>query len=119
MQPILIVEDDPRFRETVRSILEDEGWPVETASDGREALNVIARSKPALVVLDWGLRDVQGDSVVTGLRANHGPHIPVLLVTADGLAAHKASRIGAFGYLQKPFDLEELTELVRRGLDAG
>jgi len=118
MQPILIVEDDARFRTTVRSILEDEGWPVETAADGQQAAEAFARGRPSLLVLDWGLQETDAEAVARALRADHGPDVPILLVTADGRAAQKAARVGAYAYMHKPFEMSELIELVRRALEA-
>jgi DNA-binding response OmpR family regulator len=116
MQPILVVEDDARFRSTVRTILEDEGWVVETAADGQQAAAAFARERPALLILDWGLRETDAETVVAALRVDHGADVPILLVTADGHAAQKAARVGAFAYMHKPFEMTELIELVRRGL---
>jgi two-component system response regulator MprA len=116
MQPILVIEDDAQFRETLRSVLEDEGWPVETAGDGQQALDQSARLRPALVVLDWGLPDIDSQVVATSLRTMHGGDIPILLITADGRPAEKARQMGAFAYLHKPFELDDLIEIVRRGL---
>ena len=118
MQPILIVEDDARFRTTVRSILEDEGWAVETAADGQQAAEAFARGRPSLLVLDWGLQETDAEAVARALRADHGPDVPILLVTADGRAAQKAARVGAYAYMHKPFEMSELIELVRQALDA-
>jgi DNA-binding response OmpR family regulator len=116
MEPILVVEDDPQFRQMIRSTLEDEGWTVEVAVRGQQALEWLLRRRPALVLLDWRLSDVDGDVVATGLRTTHGEGIPLVLITADGHAARKAGRVRAFGYLNKPFELDDLISLVRRGL---
>ena len=117
MSQILVVEDDQRFRDTVRSILEDEGWAVATAADRRQAVEAFARGRPELLVVDWGLRESDAQAVAEALRASHGPDVPILLITADGNAAQKASRLGAFAYLQKPFDMTDLIGLVQSALD--
>ena len=116
MQPILVIEDDPQFRQTVQATLEDEGWAVDVAADGQQALGWLALRRPALVVLDWTLPEFDGEAVAASLRATHGLGVPVLLMTADGSASEKARRAGAFAYLHKPFELDELIGLVRRGL---
>jgi DNA-binding response OmpR family regulator len=115
-QPILVVDDDPDLRRAIQWALEDEGFNVEMASDGREALEFGVRRRPALVVLDMGLPLVNGDGVAAGLRKIHGGSVPILIITADGRAAEKAKRAGAFHYLHKPFELEELVAAVQRGL---
>jgi DNA-binding response OmpR family regulator len=116
MAQILIVEDDQHFRDTVRSILEDEGWAVDTAADSRQALASFARTRPELLVVDWGLRESDAEVVAKALRRSDGPEVPILLITADGNAARKAGRLGAFAYLQKPFDMAKLIDLVRSAL---
>ena len=116
MQPILVIEDDAQFRETLRSVLEDEGWPVETAGDGQQAFDQSARLQPALVVLDWGLPDIDSQMVATSLQTAHGGDTPILLITADGRPAEKARLVGAVAYLHKPFELDDLIDIVRRGL---
>ena len=115
--PILVVDDDPGLREIIRETLEDEGLLVDVARDGPEALEIAAQRRPDLVVLDWGLPVFDGDVVAAHLRQAHGDAIRFLIVTADGRAAEKARRAGAFAYLHKPFDVNVLVDVVRRGLD--
>lgn len=114
--PILVVEDDSRVRRTIQWVLEDEGFAVEVAVDGRQALERATRSRPALVVLDMMLPLLDGAGVADGLRTAHALPPPILLITADGRAQEKARRVGAYAYLSKPFDLDELVATVRSGL---
>ena len=72
--------------------------------------------RPALVVLDWGLPDLDSAVVARLLRADRNADVPILLVTADGQAQHKARQVNAFAYLHKPFEVEDLTRLVRSKL---
>lgn len=118
MQPILIVEDDHGLRQALHYALEEEGWPVDAVGDERQALDWIVRTQPALVVLDWGLPDFDGQVVATGLRQAHGEMVPLLLITAaaDHLR-EKAQATQAYAYLRKPCELDDLIELVRRGLN--
>jgi DNA-binding response OmpR family regulator len=111
--PVLVVDDDAELRQSLRWTLEDEGLVVETAADGGEAVAHASRRPPALVVLDYGLPDGSGEAVAARLRARCGEALPILVVTADGNAPAKAARAGAFAYLHKPFDLEQLVALVR------
>ena len=113
---ILIVDDDPQVRQTLQAFLEDEDLLVETAADGLEALERAAERRPALVVLDHSLPDLAGSAVADALRAAHGGHLPILLITADGQAIAKARQVGAFAYLRKPFELTDLVAYVRQGL---
>jgi two-component system OmpR family response regulator len=113
---VLVVDDDPRLREVAVWALEEEGIVVDTARDRRQAAERVRQRQPALVVLDMSLPPDQGDSVAAELRAACGPQLPILLITADGKASETARRVGAFAYLQKPFDIEQLVLRVRERL---
>jgi len=113
---ILVVDDDPEIRDVVRWLLEDEGWTVETASDGRDALERATQVRPALIVLDMGLPILSGEEVAMRLRVYYREPPPIVVVSADGRAGEKAARIGAAAYLPKPFDVDELARLVRQAL---
>jgi DNA-binding response OmpR family regulator len=115
---VLVVDDDPEIRDVVRWLLEDEGWTVETASDGKDALAQAARTRPALIVLDMGLPIMSGEEVARQLHATYDDPPPIIVVSADGRAGEKAARIGAASYLHKPFDVDALARLVRRTLDS-
>jgi two-component system response regulator MprA len=114
---ILIVEDDRRVRETIRWALEEEGFLVETAADGRRALERATLSRPELVVLDMMLPVLDGAAVADGLRTAYSDPPPILLLTADGRPEQKARRVGAYAHLAKPFEVDDLVAAVRRGLD--
>lgn len=113
---ILVVDDDPEIRDVVRWLLEDEGWTVETASDGRDALERATRARPALIVLDMGLPILSGEEVAIRLQSVYADPPPIIVVSADGRAGEKAARIGAASYLHKPFDVDALARLVHRTL---
>ena len=115
---ILIVDDDPLIRQIIRDVLTEEGFAVATAADGPQALRRAADRPPALVILDMGLPRMDGYEVAVALRAAHGRALPILTITADGGAANKAQRVGAFAYLRKPFDLDDLVAAVRGVLRA-
>jgi CheY-like chemotaxis protein len=116
--PILVVDDDWQTRRLLRWALEEEGFLVETAADGGQALELARRTRPALVVLDMRLPVMDGAAVAGGLRAAHGAPPPIVLITGDDRPAELASRVGAYAHLSKPFDLDDLIATVRRGLDA-
>jgi two-component system response regulator ResD len=116
-QGVLVVDDDRRMRELLRLALEEEGFVVATAADGPQAIALAAAGRPGLVVLDLTLPRADGFAVAEAVRGLHGA-VPILVITADGGAAEKAERVGAVGYLRKPFDVEELTALVARALRA-
>jgi two-component system OmpR family response regulator len=113
---ILVVDDDPQMRQLIQAALEDEGLPVATAADGRQALRRAAQARPALVVLDISIPRVASPEVATRLRAVYGQGLPILVITADGHAADKARQVGAYAYLKKPFELDALIAAVEQGL---
>jgi DNA-binding response OmpR family regulator len=117
--PILVVEDDPTLRRIIREVLEDEGFTVESTPIGNEAVRLARKRRPALVVLDMVLPGVNGSVVAGALREEHGAAPPILLISADLGARQKANRLGAFAFLAKPLDLDELVAVVRRGLQEG
>ena len=117
MAGVLVVDDEPEIVQFVRGVLEDEGFAVATAANGREAVAIAAKERPGLVVLDMMLPRLDGDGVAAELRRMYGD-VPILLITADGRAEEKARRVGAFDYLPKPFDVDRLVAIVRSKLRA-
>ena len=115
--PILVVDDELPLLRAMEWVVADEGWHVDTAATGKEALDRAAERRPALVVLGMALPVVNGEGVASELRSMYGD-VPIVVVTADGRAEAKACRVGALGYLQKPFNLDELVDFVRSGLRA-
>jgi two-component system chemotaxis response regulator CheY len=111
--PILVVDDDPSIRTTISEILMMEGYPVETAADGAEALQVVERAQPALVLLDMRMPVMDGWGFARALR-DRGMHLPILVMTAAQNARRWAEEIGAEGYLAKPFELLDLLNAVER-----
>ncbi len=113
---VLVVDDDPEIRDLVRWLLEDEGWTVATAADGRSALDQATRARPSLIVLDMGLPLMHGEEVARRLHAFYADPPPIVVVSADGHAGERAARIGAASFLHKPFDVDELASIVRQTL---
>lgn len=114
-RPILIVEDEPDTRYVLSSVLRDEGYQVEMAADGAQAVLAASAVRPVLVLLDWMLPDQDGEQVARAIRSQD-PTAQFVVVTADGRAEEKAERVQASGHLQKPFLLDELLATVARVL---
>ena len=114
--PVLVVDDDAVVRTMICRALEEEGFRAVSAADGRLAVERARRHQPALVVLDVTLPLLGGGAVAAELRALLGNRLPILVITADGHPAEKARALGAYGYLSKPFDVDELVGAVRRAL---
>jgi len=111
---ILVVDDEPNIVELARLYLRSEGYQVEAASDGREALEKIAALHPSLVVLDLMMPEVDGWEVTRRLRESD-TRIPIIMLTAKGDDADKIVGLdmGADDYLAKPFNPRELVSRVR------
>ena len=115
--PILVVDDDRNIREMLRWALEEEGLGVETAADGREALERLEQRQPSLMLLDITLPVLGGVEVARGLRARYGDAVPIVAITADGHAAEKARQVGAVSYFHKPFQVDALLDTIRELLE--
>jgi two-component system, OmpR family, response regulator MprA len=111
---VLVVDDEPALRDALESSLAFEGYEVATASDGVEALDAIAESKPDLVLLDIMMPRMDGLTAVRRLRAR-GDTVPVLMLTARDAVGDRVTGldVGADDYLAKPFELDELLARVR------
>jgi DNA-binding response OmpR family regulator len=116
---ILVVEDEPELRAVVSFILQEEGFDVQTASDGQQAVDHAAKARPALVVLDMGLPILSGEEVAAELLRLYPEPPPILVMSAAGAIAERARRIGAASFIAKPFDLDELASAVHRIIDLG
>lgn len=119
MTTLLIVEDDATVRETLALNLRSEGYQVETAQDGEQALELARRAKPDLVVLDVMLPRLDGLTLLRILRRES--QVPVILLTARGTETDKIVGLetGADDYVVKPFSLGELLARIRAALRRG
>jgi two-component system, OmpR family, response regulator len=120
---ILVVEDDVRLGSLLRRGLGEEGYAVDLATTGEDALWRVAEDNYDAVVLDVGLPDVDGFTVCRRIRSD-GAWVPVLMLTALDSVAHRVRGldVGADDYLVKPFAFDELVArlraLLRRGARA-
>jgi two-component system response regulator MprA len=110
---ILIVDDDPEILSVVRRGLAYEGYTVDTAGDGNEALAKAREKEPDLVILDIMMPGIDGIEVAKRLRK--GGDVPILMLTARGTVADKVAGLesGADDYLVKPYAFDELLARVR------
>ena len=117
---VLLVEDERKLRELVRSYLERAGFTVLSTGSGAEAITLAASAAPDLVVLDLGLPDVSGETVARELRAAE-PTVPILMLTAKAAEEDRIAglELGADDYVTKPFSPRELVlrvqAILRRG----
>jgi DNA-binding response OmpR family regulator len=119
---VLVVEDERKLRDLVRSYLERAGFTVLSTGSGTEAITMAADAAPDLVVLDLGLPDVPGETVARELRAESAT--PILMLTARSAEEDRISglELGADDYVTKPFSPRELVlrvqAILRRGAPA-
>lgn len=119
-QKLLIAEDEPVIVESLRFLFEREGYQVEVAVDGRQALEKLQTVKPDVLVLDAMMRHINGFDVLKALRADaDGPQPKVLMLTAKGQEKDRqlALELGADAYIAKPYANKDVLETVRRLLE--
>jgi DNA-binding response OmpR family regulator len=111
---ILVVEDDPAILMGLGDLLESEGYAVERAADGREALSIFARVRPALVLLDIMIPEKSGFDVCREIRRTD-TLTPIVMLTAKGEEVDKVVglELGADDYVVKPFGANELLARIR------
>lgn len=115
---ILIVDDEASIRRTLREILEYEGYHVQEAVDGEDALVQVKANKYDLVLLDVKMPKRDGLEVLEVL-SNEMPEVPVVMISGHGNieTAVEATKLGAFDFLEKPPDLNRLLVTLRNGMD--
>ena len=113
-QRILVVDDEPSIVDAVATELRYEGYEVEEAATGRDALEAVIRHEPVLVVLDWMLPDIEGIEVGRRLR-ERGFKTAILFLTAKDATENKvdALRSGGDDYVTKPFSLAEIVARIQ------
>lgn len=122
MSRLLIVDDEPGVSEAIADLLSGEGYEVDTAASGQEALQKVQENPPDLMLLDILMPGMNGVEALRRVLEAH-PALGVIMVTAvyDEDIAQKAMALGAFDYITKPIDIDYLktSVLVKSALVAG
>lgn len=115
---ILVIDDEPTMADSLKQNLAEEGYTVDTASAGAEAIELFDRGAHHLVVCDVKLPDMDGMEILKHIKDTQ-PATEVIVVTGYGTVerAIEATKAGAFWFLQKPFDFEVLQPLVAKALE--
>ena len=115
---ILVVDDDEGIVEVVQIVLEGEGYQVHTSIDG-ERLNHLGTDAPDLILLDVLLAGMDGRDICRSLKSNKATcHIPVIMLSAHSDASKVADSGGADDFLEKPFDVDVLINIVAKHLSS-
>ncbi|MBW2061418.1 MAG: sigma-54-dependent Fis family transcriptional regulator [Deltaproteobacteria bacterium] len=120
MNKILIVDDDPQLRHSFEKLLTDEGHVVKTAPSGELGLELFRNDEFDLVVMDVRLPGINGLETFETIH-EIDPKLPVIIMTAYSTTetAIKATKLGAFDYVLKPFEIPEMLNLIQQALEAG
>jgi DNA-binding NtrC family response regulator len=118
MNKILIIDDDEMMRETIVSYLSDRRYTLSTAANGLIAEEIFRKEKPDLVISDVRMPEKDGIELLKSVKSLDS-HVPVVLMTAydDIDSTIRAMQLGAYDYVEKPFDKERLNFLVERALE--
>jgi len=120
MGTILIVDDDPQLRQSFEKLLTAEGHTVQTAASGEAALSQVRAGVPDLVIMDVRMPGMSGLETFQTMHEIE-PKLPVIIMTAFGTTetAIEATKLGAFEYVLKPFEIPDILALIGQALEAG
>jgi len=118
---VLVVDDEPDIRQTVKDILEDEGYVVDVAESAAAAREARRRQRPDVVLLDIWMPDLDGISLLREWNERGGLPCPVIMISGHGTVetAVEATRLGAWDFIEKPISLAKLLLVVDHALEAG
>ncbi|HEX2922644.1 MAG TPA: response regulator [Chloroflexota bacterium] len=111
---VLVVDDEQDILDLVAITLEDEGFSVNTASNGLEALDAVKRQMPDLILLDMKMPVMDASEFAREFHLRYGYSTPILMLTAMDDVGSRAKLLGAIGWIGKPFDLDDLAASVKR-----
>ncbi|MCC5983807.1 MAG: sigma-54-dependent Fis family transcriptional regulator [Rhodobacteraceae bacterium] len=121
MSDILIVDDERDIRELISEILIDEGYTTRLAGNSDEAMSQVNADPPALIILDIWLKDSRMDGIGILMAVKRGnPDIPVVIISGHGNVeiAVAAIKQGAYDFIEKPFNIDQLLVVIRRAMEA-
>ena len=115
---ILVIDDEAILRDSLEVALRTSGYEVMTERTGEEGLERFRKENPDLVLLDHWLPGINGDEVLRRIKEEN-PEIPIIIMTAQGSIelAVNSMKMGAFDFLVKPFELDQVEDLIKKGLD--
>src|SRR5437763_1838470 len=112
---VVVIEDDKAILEVVKIILQDGGYSVVTIEDGNEVFPAIEKETPHLVLLDIWMAGHDGRTIAKKLKSHEKTkHIPIIMVSANNETEKIAKEVGANGFIQKPFNIDDLLAMVEK-----
>ncbi|MEW6200473.1 MAG: sigma-54 dependent transcriptional regulator [bacterium] len=120
MNSILIVDDDRQLRQSFQRLLSEEGYEVRTAASGEEGVEMVKQKIPDLVIMDVRMPGMNGLEAFRAMRKTE-PKLPVIIMTAYSTTdtAIEATKMGAFDYVLKPFEIPDILTLIEQAIEAG
>jgi nitrogen regulation protein NR(I) len=120
LSKILIIDDDDQLRKSFHKLLVQEGYSIESAASGEAGIAMLRQNPQDLVILDMRLPGMNGFEVFQVIHEIE-PKLPVIIMTAYGTTetAIEATKMGAFDYILKPFDIPEMLTIINQALEAG
>jgi two-component system nitrogen regulation response regulator NtrX len=114
---VLVVDDEASIRQSLSGILSDDGFDVQTAANGYEALKIIASEAPDIVLLDIWMQGMDGIETMKEIKKEY-PSIPVILISGHGTieTAVKATKMGAFDLIEKPLSIDKVILAINNAL---
>ncbi|MEO9820795.1 MAG: sigma-54 dependent transcriptional regulator [Paracoccaceae bacterium] len=120
MSDILIVDDERDIRELISDILEDEGFSTRLAGNSDDAMSAINAETPGLIILDIWLKDSKMDGIdILKAVKRDNPDVPIVIISGHGNIeiAVAAIKQGAYDFIEKPFNIDQLLVVIRRGME--
>jgi DNA-binding NtrC family response regulator len=116
---LLLVDDEVKFLESIAKRLEMKDFDVTTASNGREAIASAEKGLFDVAIVDFQMPGMDGTEVLKALKENH-KYLEIIMLTGHATidSAVEATKLGAFKYLEKPYDFEKLVEVIKEAYEA-
>ncbi len=117
-ETVLIIDDEESVRKSFAGVMKDEGYEVLTAESGREGIDLFHETHPAIVLLDIAMPEMDGIETLRRLKESR-PETPVVMITGHGTIemAVKTTKMGAYDFIIKPPELQQLTLIVKHGIE--